>query len=144
MTSIMFKIAALLWIFWGFVHVMAGVVIIPGDVTSGIQGIAAAVEPSLLEMDYHPAVGAILNQHAWNLAWAGAVTTIAAFYVWHGNRLAIYLAALVAGLTDIGYFAFIDLGGYGNFFPGRSMTYVCAAAIILSFYAHFQKQKAQA
>ncbi|MEM6626057.1 MAG: hypothetical protein AAF719_05080 [Pseudomonadota bacterium] len=140
MTSILLKISALLWLFWGFVHVMAGVVIIPGGTTEGIQGIAAGVEPSLLDMDYHPAVGAILNQHAWNLAWVGAVTMIAAIFVWRANTYGIFLAALVAGLTDIGYFVFIDLNGYGNFFPGTSMTYVCATAIVLSFYAYFRQK----
>ncbi|MEM8935931.1 MAG: hypothetical protein AAGC77_05945 [Pseudomonadota bacterium] len=142
MTSILLKVSALLWLFWGFIHLMAGVVIIPSDTTSGIQGIAAAVEPELLEMDYHPAVGAILNQHAWNLAWSGVVTMVCAFYIWAGNKYGIFLAALVGGLVDVGYFAFIDLGGYGNFFPGRSMTYVSGSAIVLSFIAYFRGMRA--
>lgn len=74
MNSALFKISAILWVIWGFVHVMAGVAIIPGDTVSGFQSIAAAVEPALLDQAYHSSVGAVLNQHAWNLAWVGAVT----------------------------------------------------------------------
>jgi len=45
---------------------------------------------------------------------------------------AIWTTAAVGGLVDIGYFVFIDLGGFGVFLPGGLMTYVSATAIILS------------
>lgn len=141
MPSILLKISAVLWVIWGFVHLMAGVMIIPSDTTTGIQSIAAGVDPALLEMDYHEAVGAILNQHAWNLAWVGVTTVVAAYFIWKANRYAVFLAALVGGLVDVGYFVFIDLGGYGTFFPGSSMTYVSGSAIILSFFALYQDRK---
>jgi hypothetical protein len=41
-------------------------------------------------------------------------------------------------LADLGYFIFMDLGGYVNFIVGGLMTYVSAAAIILSFYVYFK------
>lgn len=143
---ILFKIAAILWIIWGLVHVLAGVLtmngILTGDISAAVSGIADAVDPSTLQMDYPAASGAILGQHGFNLFWIGIVTFISAFYVWRGNRNAIFLAAITGGLTDLGYFLFMDLGGYVHFLPGTLMTIVSASAIILSFYAHYSNRTA--
>ena len=128
------QVAAVLWVIWGVVHVLGGVATMADDATGGFQGIAAGVDPEELEADYHPAVEAILHQHGWNLLWVGVVATIGAVFVWRRSVTAIWVTAMVAGLFDVGYFVFIDLGGYGTFFPGTSMTYVSATAIILSFW----------
>ncbi len=132
----------MLWIIWGLVHVLAGVMTMKGiltnDITSSITGIADAVDPDTLQMDYPKAAGAIIGQHGFNLFWIGIVTFIAAFYVWKGNKHAIFLAAITGGLADLGYFLFMDLGGYVKFMPGTLMTIVSSLAIILSFYAHFK------
>ena len=54
--SILFKASAILWIVWGLVHVLAGVMtmkgILTGDISSSITGIADAVDPATLQMDY--------------------------------------------------------------------------------------------
>ena len=140
--SLLFKISSVLWIIWGLVHVLAGVMTMKGiltnDITSSITGIADAVDPDTLQMDYPKAAGAIIGQHGFNLFWIGIVTFIAAFYVWKGNKHAIFLAAITGGLADLGYFLFMDLGGYVKFMPGTLMTIVSSLAIILSFYAHFK------
>ncbi|HCI70725.1 MAG TPA: hypothetical protein DHV30_09070, partial [Balneola sp.] len=103
-----------------------------------MAGIADAVEPSFVQMDYSEASGAIIGQHGFNLFWIGIVTFISAFFVWKGNRNAIFLAAITGGLADLGYFLFMDLGGFMNFIPGTVMTIVSSLAIILSFYAYFK------
>lgn len=140
--NILFKIAAVLWIIWGLVHVMAGVLtmnfVLSGDISSSIAGIADAVDPATLQMDYPDAAGAIIGQHGFNLFWIGLVTIICAFYIWKRNKNAIFLAAITGGLTDLGYFLFMDLGGYVNFMPGTVMTIVSSCAILLSFYAYFK------
>ncbi|MEL7342223.1 MAG: hypothetical protein AAGM67_17200 [Bacteroidota bacterium] len=141
--SLFFKIAAVLWIVWGLVHVFAGVMTMYGIVTDSIAasvaGIADAIDPSTLQADYPKASGAIIGQHGFNLFWIGIVTFVSAFYVWGGNKNAIFLAAITGGLADLGYFLFMDLGGYVKFAPGTVMTLVSASAIILSFVAHFRK-----
>jgi hypothetical protein len=143
--SILFKTSALLWIFWGLVHILAGVMtmkgVLTGDISSSVAGIADAVAPETLQMDYPAASGAIIGQHGFNLFWIGVVTVISAFFVWKGNRNAVFLAALAGGLADLGYFLFLDLGGFVNFVPGTVMTIVSALAIALSFYAHFSNRK---
>lgn len=143
--SIFLKIAAVLWIIWGLVHTFAGGITIyftsSGDISSAISGIADAVDPDTIRMDYPAALGGLLGQHGFNLLWVGIVTVICGFYIWGGNKYAIFLAAITGGLLDLGYFLFMDLGGYSGFMPGTVMTLVSATAIILSFYAYFQGKK---
>ena len=140
--SILLKISAILWIIWGAVHIFAGAItmykINGGDISAAVGGIADAVAPATLQMDYPAATGAILGQHGFNLFWIGLVTLVCAFYIWKRNKNAIFLAALTGGLADLGYFLFMDLGGFVNFVPGTIMTLVSSAAIILSFYAYFK------
>ena len=143
--SILLKISTILWIIWGLVHIMAGVFtmnfILSNDITSSIGGIADAVDPAELQMDYPKAAGAIIGQHGFNLFWIGIVTLISAFFIWKGNKNAIFLAAITGGLADLGYFLFLDLGGYVKFVPGSVMTIFSSLAIILSFYAYFKTRK---
>ena len=130
------RASSALWIFWGLVHVFAGVItlvkISAGKDAEAIQGIASKVDLATLQVDYPPAAMAILSQHGFNLAWFGVVTFLSAFWVWRGRRPAVYLAALVGGLADLGYFLYIDLGGYASP-PGPQMTYICSAAILTGF-----------
>ena len=138
---ILLKTSCVLWLIWGFVHAAAGVSIIGGDTFSAVSAIADGVDSALLAMDYPDAVGAIINQHGFNLFWAGIVTMIGGVLIWRKNTAAIFVSALVGGLVDIGYFVFIDLGGYNNFVPGTIMTIISASAIILSFYAYYRERK---
>lgn len=145
--SILLKFSTFLWLVWGLVHILAGFMTIKGvlteDISSSIIGIADAVDPTSLQMNYPKATGAVVGQHGFNLFWIGVVTFIAAFYVWKGSKNAIFLAAITGGFADLGYFLFMDLGGYVRFVPGTVMTFVSSAAIILSLIAHY-KNKNQA
>lgn len=140
-----FKIAAVLWVIWGAVHIFAGIItvyfVLSHETSSAVSGIADKVDVESVVRDYPDAVGAILGQHGFNLFWIGAVTFISAFYIGKGNRNAIFLAAICGGLADLGYFLFLDLGGFVNFLPGTLMTFVSSAAIILSFTAHFKTKR---
>ena len=142
-TSILLKISAILWVIWGLVHAFAGVMTISSDTAAAAAGIADGVDPNLLKMDYPDAVGAIINQHGFNLLWGGVVTIIGGIFIWRKNVAAIFISALVGGLLDVGYFIFIDLGGYNNFVPGTVMTIISSLAIILSFYAYFRRKPSE-
>lgn len=126
------KIAAVLWVIWGLVHAFAGVMVLISDASDGFAAIADAIDPEALAADYHPAVGGILNQHAWNLLWFGAATIIGGFFIWRGNLTTIWVTAMVGGLADLGYLLFVDFPGYVNFFPGTVMTFISGSAILLS------------
>lgn len=136
----LFKISSILWIIWGIVHILAGIMTMKGiltnDISSSIAGIADAIDPKTLQMNYPRAAGAVIGQHGFNLFWIGITTFISAILIWKGNRNAIFLAAITGGLADLGYFLFMDLGGFVNFIPGTIMTLVSSLAIILSLYAN--------
>lgn len=128
------KTITVLWVVWGLVHVFAGIMTMISDTPTAIAGIADAVEPALLAGPYHDAVGAVFNQHGFNLLWIGLTTTICAVFIWRGNITALFMAGLVGGLADVGYFLFLDLGGFVHFVPGTIMTLISAAAIVLSLW----------
>ncbi|MEO1479883.1 MAG: hypothetical protein AAFV01_15025 [Bacteroidota bacterium] len=130
---ILLKVAAVLWVIWGLVHILAGVLTIGHEGAAKVQGIADAVDPATIAITYPDAALAVLNQHGWNLAWIGLTTTVCAPLVWKGRAWAVYVAAWVGGMADVGYFLFMDLGGFVNFVPGTVMTIVSASAIGLSF-----------
>ena len=137
-TTLLLRASSVLWVIWGLVHVLAGVMTVSLDTPQAVAGIADAVDPESLNVVYPDAAGAVINQHGFNLAWIGVIATICAIFVWRRSKPAIALAALVAGLADIGYFLFMDLGGYVNFMPGTVMTLVCSAAVLLSFTAGYR------
>ena len=139
--SLALKIAAGLWVIWGLVHTLAGVIVLSSDPSGGFQAIADAVEPAVLQAEYHPAVGGILNQHGWNLAWFGIATIIGAVFLWRGNITAIWVTGMVGGLADVGYLLFVDLPGYVHFLPGTVMTIVSGSAIALSFWVWLSVRK---
>ena len=139
--NVLLRVAAGLWVVWGLVHALAGVLTIGRDTPDAVQGIADAVDPDTLEQHYPDAVGAIIDQHGFNLLWIGVVTLVCAYFIWRRSVLAVFLAALVGGLADVGYFLFLDLGGHVNFVPGTLMTLFSATAIITSFTAYFTSDR---
>ena len=141
------KLIALLWLIWGAVHIFAGGItmyqVSIGDISAAVGGIADAVDPASLQRDYPAASGAIISQHGFNLLWIGLITFIAAFLIWQRNRTALWLAALVGGLADLGYFLFLDLGGYVHFLPGTLMTLISGSAILLSLYVNSNRGRSK-
>ena len=136
------KISAVLWIIWGLVHILAGVLTMKGaltnDMSSALMGIADGTASELIKMEYSQTATAVLGQHGFNLLWVGLATFISAFFISKGNKNAIFLAAICGGLADLGYFLFLDLGGFVKFIPGTLMTLFSSLAIILSFYSYFK------
>lgn len=135
------KVAAILWIIWGLVHTLAGVMVLSSDATGGFQAIADAVTAADLEADYHAAVGGVLNQHGWNLAWFGVATIVGGLLIWRANMTAIWVTGMVGGLADVGYLLFVDFPGFVNFFPGTVMTFISGTAIVLSFWVWLSERK---
>lgn len=142
--TLLFRSSAVLWVIWGLVHVFAGVMTMYLPTGADIAGIADAVDPATITaITYPDAAGAILDQHGWNLAWVGLTTVVCAYPIWQGKFWGVAVAALTGGLTDIGYFLFLDLGGYVHFVPGTVMTIVSATAIVTSFAAAYMTRDAE-
>ncbi len=135
------KVAAVLWVIWGLVHLLAGVLTVSMTTPEAVAGIADGVDAASLQMAYPAAVGAIIKQHGFNLGWIGLTTIVGGVFIWRGSATAIFVSALVGGLADVGYFIFIDLGGHNRFVPGTVMTLISAAAIGLSVFAYLRRSK---
>ena len=134
---ILLKIAAILWVIWGLVHALAGVLTISQVAPASIAGVADAVDPSVFHETYHAATDALINQHGFNLLWIGVFTIVGGVYIWRDSAIWMGFTAIVGGVTDVGYFLFMDLGGFVNFVPGTVMTLVSGSAIVLSGVAYF-------
>ena len=109
-------------------------IVLTSDASGGFQAIADEIDPTSLAAAYHEAVGGVLNQHGWNLAWFGNVTLIGSVFIWRENLTAIWVTGLIGGLADLGYLLFVDLLAYVNFVPGTVMTLVSGSSIVLSFW----------
>lgn len=140
-SSPLLKVITVLWVVWGLVHALAGVLTISQDTPQAIAGIADAVDPAVLVGPYHEAAGALINQHGWNLFWIGLFTAIGGVSIWRGNATWLFFTAVVGGLTDVGYFIFMDLGGFVHFVPGTVMTLVSASAILLSLVVWLRRPR---
>ena len=140
-TILLLRIIALLWIIWGAVHALAGVLTITQVAPGSVSGIADAVDPTLFHDTYHAATDALINQHGFNLLWIGLFTIIGGVFIWRSSAVWLFFTAIVGGLTDVGYFLFMDLGGFVHFFPGTVMTLVSGSAIILSVVAYLGGHK---
>lgn len=137
------KVSAVLWVIWGLVHMLAGILVIPVDAGAGFAAIADAVDPSELAGDYHPAVNGILDQHGWNLLWGGLVTVVGAVFIWRKNLTAIWVTGMVGGLLDVGYLIFVDFPGFVHFVPGTLMTFISGSAVALSFWVWLSNRTAE-
>lgn len=137
------KVASVLWVIWGLVHTFAGGMVLASTTSGGFQAIADAVDPSVLEAQYHGAVGGILNQHGWNLGWFGIATCIGAVLIWRQNLTAIWVTGMIGGLADLGYLFFLDLPGFVHFFPGTLMTLISGTAVVLSFWVWLSNRGTQ-
>ena len=140
-TTAILKAITVLWVIWGLVHAFAGIMTMASETHAAIAAIADAVDPALLAGPYHEAAGAVINQHGFNLLWIGLTTTICAVFIWRGNQTAMFIAGLTGGLADVGYFLFLDLGGFVHFVPGTVMTLISSAAILLSVWVWMQSRQ---
>jgi len=138
--STLLKVIAFLWVIWGLVHAFAGVMTISLDAPAAVAGIADAIDPALLAGPYHGAANALINQHGFNLLWIGLFTAIGGVLIWRSSFIWLFFTALVGGLTDVGYFLFMDLGGFVHFVPGTVMTLISASAILLSIWVWLSRK----
>jgi len=98
------RVASVLWLIWGLVHAFAGVMVIASDPAGGVGAILDAMDRASFDIAWPEGAGGVLNQHGWNLLWGGAITVLCSVLIWRRNRTAIWVAAMIGGLLDLGYF----------------------------------------
>ncbi|MEO0503265.1 MAG: hypothetical protein AAFZ14_08060, partial [Pseudomonadota bacterium] len=70
-STLLLRIVTVLWVIWGLVHMLAGVLTIAQVAPASIAGVADAVDPAVFHETYHAAADALINQHGFNLLWIG-------------------------------------------------------------------------
>lgn len=140
-TTVLLRLSAGLWAVWGVFHLVLGIFLMAftrnESPVGQLASLPMAVDISMMgQTSIYPVVPSLM-QHAFNLAWIGAVITGGCVFVWKQRTSAVFFCALVGGLADVGYFLFVDLAGYAEP-PGPQMTYISGGAIVLSSIAYFR------
>ncbi|MEE2809427.1 MAG: hypothetical protein VX412_01455 [Pseudomonadota bacterium] len=139
--------SAVLWVVWGVAHIAFGafgmIGFIGGDAAESMKAMLGGADPQTLEIDYPEPLLAVLNQHSWNLLWFGVFATVGGIMIWRRHAIAVLMTAVVGGAADAGYFMFVDLGGFAAP-PGPQMTWISAAAIVLSLFVYFRTNRLDA
>ncbi len=142
--KLMLRASAILWAIWGVFHLFIGIAMIVlfqnGHPQGDFQAIPATLNFTMFDMESLFAPIGTLKQHAFNLAWIGAIVTVGSYYVWKMNKTGLFACALIGGMADLGYFLYIDLPGYA-FTLGPEMTYIMALAIMMGIYVYFKSDK---
>lgn len=115
MTS--YRLGAIFYVLWGIMHIMFAVQIfilnIDESTYSVIKNIYLDSGNKLTPTELGNVVGAIMNQHAWNLLWFGTFATIiGALYNWHNSLVGYWGNLIVVSLADIGFIAAVLIPGY--------------------------------
>ena len=76
----------------------------------------------------------MFNQKGFNLLWIGLTTMVCGAFIWRGSLWAMCISGLTGGLADVGYFLFMDVGGFVNFVPGTVMPLISSVAILLGLW----------
>jgi len=118
-----YKWGAVAYVFWGIMHALIGIQIFMlnlGDSPRAvITGLYRDAGPVPTPAEPGSVVGALLNQHAWNLLWFGLfAAVVGAVWNWR-NSVAGYWANLaVVSLADVGFIAAVLIPGYIDFWMG--------------------------
>ncbi|MEM6581850.1 MAG: hypothetical protein AAF699_11280 [Pseudomonadota bacterium] len=141
--KLLLKASAALWLVWGLLHLAHGLVVAFHDLSAAGQSIANAAATPTMSDDQYLALTGLFQQHGWNRIVFGMAAIVGAFYLWNGNRTAIWITAVFGGLTELGFFFLNTIPGYDNFVPSYTMLVVAAAAIILSVWAGLGMRKTE-
>ena len=96
------KIGAVLYFFWGLVHIKAGL--------DGF-GLGAGLESGLVQGK--------INQGAWDvLVFALAAIALALTLNWKNDLVGYWANLLLVSAADLGFIIFVLLPGHIDFFPG--------------------------
>ena len=127
---------ATFYVLWGVMHAMIGIQILVVNMRQSTHAVI-----NTLYQDSHqstpehlgPVVGALMNQHGWNLLWFGLFAAVVGVLWNRRNNLAAYWANLaVVSLADIGFIAAILVPGYINVWMGIGGPILWVFAVIFS------------
>ncbi len=132
-----YRLGAIFYILWGIMHAMFGAQIIIQNTGEGpfavIQSIYADIGPQMTPKEPGSVIGALMNQHGWNLLWFGVfATVVGAFYNWRNSFSGYWYNLAVVSLADIGFIVAVLIPGYVDLMVGIWGPILWVLAIIFS------------
>ena len=135
MTS--YRLGAIFYILWGIMHAMFGAQIILLNMKHSayavIQSIYADTGPVTTPEKLGSVIGAIMNQHGWNLLWFGVfAAVVGAFFNWRNSISGYWYNLAVVSLADIGFIVAVLIPGYVSPMVGIWGPILWVLAVIFS------------
>ena len=135
MTS--YKLGAIFYILWGIMHAMFGAQIIMLNMSESsyavIQSIYADIGPATTPKELGSVIGALMNQHGWNLLWFGVfAVVVGAFCNWRNSVSGYWYNLAVVSLADIGFIVAVLIPGYASLMVGIWGPILWVLAVIFS------------
>jgi len=112
-----YKWGAIFYILWGIMHMMFAIQIFMLNTEESayavVQGIYSDAGPITTPVELGSVIGALMNQHAWNLLWFGAfAAVVGAFFNWRNSIGGFWSNLAVVSLADLGFIGAVLLPGY--------------------------------
>ena len=127
---------AICYVLWGAMHVAIGIQILVVNTQRSTHAVINTLyQDSFQSTPEHlgPVVGALMNQHGWNLLWFGLFAVVVGVLWNRRNNVAAYWANLaVVSLADIGFIAAILVPGHINVWMGLGGPILWVFAVIFS------------
>jgi hypothetical protein len=132
-----YKWGAISYILWGVMHAMIGLQILWINLGQSSQQVIRSLYldagPQATPAQLGSVIGALINQHGWNLFWFGIVAvTVAVIGNWRNNRAAYWANLALVSLADIGFIFAILIPGYINVAMGIGGPILWVVAMVLS------------
>lgn len=127
------KISAVLWLLWGVISSLLGIVIIASYYDPVIDVVNGLINANAIIENYKNAFNEYSKLQGWQLTWVGAVAMIGASFIWCRSIKAIWVTALVGGPTSFGHIVFAGPDGAHDFEYALVMSLLSFTAILLSF-----------
>lgn len=112
-----YKWGAIFYILWGIMHMMFAIQIFMLNTEEStyavVQGIYSDAGPITTPEELGSVMGALMNQHAWNLFWFGAfAAVVGVFFNWRNSIGGFWSNLAVVSLADLGFIGAVLLPGY--------------------------------
>jgi hypothetical protein len=140
------KTGTAIYLLWAALHVTAGISMTSSalaDINRHLREVASALPPARLPLLAEgTAVSAIAAFHSFNMVWLGALVGAVAVALNRRNSAAgFWLNLVIAGMLDVGLFAFLLLPGYLAWRDGLVGPTLFLLALLFTGAARFAASK---
>ena len=122
-SSTLNKWGAVFYIFWGVLHAIIAIQILTLNLGESTYAVITTLYSDTggvsTPTELGSVVGALMNQHAWNLLWFGIfAAVVGAVWNWRSSVSGYWVNLAVVSLADIGFIVAILVPGYISLWMG--------------------------